>query len=153
MTSTTRIQLSRRKGWRMPPDTVKVDRSTRWGNPWKVGTPGSLIYSMDGVRTEAAIGRDMTAADAELAFTLWLLGYAIGHELRPETLNRAGRRALWDHLSDRRQTIFAHLHMLRGKHLACWCPPGTPCHAEILLSLAAADPREVNQILQSKRRD
>jgi Domain of unknown function (DUF4326) len=28
-----RIQLSRSKGWRMPANTVKVDRSTRWGNP------------------------------------------------------------------------------------------------------------------------
>lgn len=28
-----RIQLSRKKGWRMPPNAVKVDRSTRWGNP------------------------------------------------------------------------------------------------------------------------
>ncbi len=33
-----RIQLSRRKGWRMPPNTVKVDRSTRWGNPFRVET-------------------------------------------------------------------------------------------------------------------
>jgi len=28
-----RIQLSRRKGWRMPAGTVKVDRSTKFGNP------------------------------------------------------------------------------------------------------------------------
>lgn len=27
-----RIQLSRAKGWRMPANTVKVDRSTIWGN-------------------------------------------------------------------------------------------------------------------------
>ncbi len=33
-----RIQLSRRKGWRLPPNTVKVDRSTRWGNPFRVET-------------------------------------------------------------------------------------------------------------------
>lgn len=33
-----RIQLRRTKGWRMPPNTVKVDRSTRWGNPYRVGT-------------------------------------------------------------------------------------------------------------------
>lgn len=33
-----RVQLSRRKGWRMPPNKVKVDRSTRWGNPFPVGT-------------------------------------------------------------------------------------------------------------------
>lgn len=35
--SPVRIQLSRAKGWRMPPNTVKVDRSTKWGNPWKIG--------------------------------------------------------------------------------------------------------------------
>lgn len=29
-----RIQLRRTKGWRMPPNTVKVDRSTKWGNPF-----------------------------------------------------------------------------------------------------------------------
>jgi hypothetical protein len=33
-----RIQLSRRKGWRMPENTVKVDRSTRWGNPFVIGS-------------------------------------------------------------------------------------------------------------------
>src|SRR5205085_165998 len=32
-----RIQLSRRKGWRMPDNTVKVDRSTKWGNPFVPG--------------------------------------------------------------------------------------------------------------------
>lgn len=37
-----RIQLSRAKGWRMPPNTVKVDRSTKWGNPWPVGAWGPL---------------------------------------------------------------------------------------------------------------
>ena len=31
-----RIQLSRRKGWKMPPNTVKVDRSTKFGNPFHV---------------------------------------------------------------------------------------------------------------------
>jgi hypothetical protein len=35
-----RIQLSRAKGWRMPAGTLKIDRTTRWGNPFKVGTPG-----------------------------------------------------------------------------------------------------------------
>jgi len=36
MNSPARIQLSRRKGWKMPPNTVKVDRGTRWGNDFKV---------------------------------------------------------------------------------------------------------------------
>jgi hypothetical protein len=32
-----RIQLRRTRGWRMPANTVKIDRSTRWGNPFKIG--------------------------------------------------------------------------------------------------------------------
>lgn len=35
-----RLQLKRTKGWRMPPNTVKVDRSTKWGNPHRVGLCG-----------------------------------------------------------------------------------------------------------------
>ena len=34
-----RVQLSRRKGWRMPPDTVKVTRPGRYGNPFKADWP------------------------------------------------------------------------------------------------------------------
>lgn len=30
-----RIQLRRSAGWRMPAGTIKVDRSTRWGNPFR----------------------------------------------------------------------------------------------------------------------
>ncbi|MDO8595670.1 MAG: DUF4326 domain-containing protein [Sulfuricaulis sp.] len=40
MTAPIRIQLLRRKGWRMPPNTAKVDRSTWYGNPFKVGMVG-----------------------------------------------------------------------------------------------------------------
>lgn len=31
-----RIQLSRKKGWRMPPNTVKVTRPGKWGNRFVV---------------------------------------------------------------------------------------------------------------------
>lgn len=33
-----RIQLSRKKGWRLPPNTVKVARPAAWGNPFRVGS-------------------------------------------------------------------------------------------------------------------
>jgi hypothetical protein len=33
-------------------------------------------------------------------------------------------------------TILARLPELRGKHLACFCKPGTPCHADVLLEMA-----------------
>ena len=32
-----RVQLSRKKGWRLPPNTVVVSRPTKWGNPFKAG--------------------------------------------------------------------------------------------------------------------
>lgn len=51
MTTPVRIQLSRHKGWRMPENTVKVDRSTRWGNPFRVGDdmPGMAGEPMDAI--------------------------------------------------------------------------------------------------------
>lgn len=37
-----RIQLKRTKGWRMPENTVKVDRTTKWGNPWTFENSGNV---------------------------------------------------------------------------------------------------------------
>lgn len=34
----SRIQRSRAKGWRMPPNTVYVGRPTLWGNRYQIGT-------------------------------------------------------------------------------------------------------------------
>ena len=41
-----RIQLKRSKGWRMPPDTRKVDRTTRWGNPFSPAELGSIAAAV-----------------------------------------------------------------------------------------------------------
>ena len=40
MSEPKRVQLSRRKGWKIPPHTVSVARPTRWGNPFRVGVDG-----------------------------------------------------------------------------------------------------------------
>jgi hypothetical protein len=97
-----RVQLQRRRGWRMPPNTVKVDRSTQWGNPLRVG-PG---YS---------------AAQAVADYRLWLAGKFIVHS---------------DGLDRNAPLPGAIRASLRGKNLACWCPLGQPCHADVLLALA-----------------
>lgn len=36
-----RVQLRRRKGWTLPPNTVVVSRPGKWGNPFVVGTHGT----------------------------------------------------------------------------------------------------------------
>lgn len=41
-------------------------------------------------------------------------------------------------LAARRDLILTRLPDLRGRDLACWCKPGCPCHADVLLELANA---------------
>jgi hypothetical protein len=39
-------------------------------------------------------------------------------------------------MHDQRSAILAGIPGLRGKDLGCWCRPGDPCHADVLLELA-----------------
>ena len=55
-----RIQLSRAKGWCMPPNTVKVDRATKWGNPFVPGKPAPFGPT-----------KGATVADKRHAFVLY----------------------------------------------------------------------------------
>ena len=41
-----RVQLKRSAGWKMPANTVKVDRTTRWGNPFTVAECGSIALAV-----------------------------------------------------------------------------------------------------------
>lgn len=110
-----RIHLQRTKGWRMPPNTVKVDRSTRWGNPFRVGLA---------VGAEVAIDYLLDAAGAVREFRHWL-------DDEPTVATIQVRRA-----PPTREEIRS---ALRGKNLACWCGPGAPCHADVLLQVAAGE--------------
>jgi len=35
-----------------------------------------------------------------------------------------------------------NLNELKGKNLACWCKPGDPCHADVLLAMANGRERD-----------
>lgn len=105
MTNPVRIQLSRRRGWRLPAGAVKVDRSTPWGNPFIVGKHGTQARCVE-------------------LYQALMAGYlCLG-------LNNC------DEQQAARAHVEAHRHELRGKPLACWCRPGTPCHADVLLEIA-----------------
>lgn len=39
-------------------------------------------------------------------------------------------------IPEKKQAILDALQSLRGKNLACYCKPDTPCHADVLLDLA-----------------
>lgn len=106
-----RIQLKRTKGWKMPPNTVKVDRSTRFGNP----------YTVKDARTWGYLGTDSELARMCVAmFRKWQQGLEYIEGRWPPSTDTIVRE-------------------LRGKNLACWCRPGDPCHADVLLELANKD--------------
>jgi hypothetical protein len=42
-----RIRRSRAKGARLPENTICVDRSTKWGNPFIVGVHGTRAHCVD----------------------------------------------------------------------------------------------------------
>ena len=115
MIAPVRIQLSRAKGWRMPANTVKVDRSTRWGNPFAV---------------TAALASGYTDRAGANAFVVECFRDWIGP-------SQSGRDWWQGPDSDKRRKTFTEgLGELRGKNLACWCKPGEPCHADVLLEMA-----------------
>ncbi len=41
-----RVQLKRSAGWKMPANTLKVDRTTRWGNPFTIAECGSAAIAV-----------------------------------------------------------------------------------------------------------
>jgi hypothetical protein len=108
-----RFRLSRKLGARLPPDVVRVDRATHYGNPFVCRHGPALAVA---------------------AYRAWLAGddAALRHlrgqidEVRPTH-------------ADARQRVLDGMPSLRGRRLACWCAPDSPCHADVLLELAHAD--------------
>lgn len=109
----TRIQRRRTRGWRMPSGAVYVGRGSRWGNPYRVVRVGGG-YVVEGP------------------------GWCSAHESRVEAHQVAvDRYRVWAvHQSGFVDQARARL---AGCDLACWCAPGVPCHADVLLVVANTD--------------
>ena len=124
MSEPVRLQLSRHKGFDLQAvsretnglDAVNVARPGMWGNPFIVKE-----------WREAGFGwsDDEIARRCAEAFRAWL-----GPHWRSTWGGRESER--------RRDAILSSLSSLRGKNLACWCKPGAPCHADVLLEIANA---------------
>lgn len=118
-----RLQLSRRKGFDLQAasraanelEAVNVARPSKWGNPFSVHPHHAPGRPWNGVA--GGTYSMPTAADAVAAFRDMFDVTDAG----PDSLIYMLRQ---------------HIHELRGKNLACWCKPGEPCHADVLLELA-----------------
>jgi len=113
MSAPLRIQLRRTKGWRMPRNTVKVDRSTKWGNPAR---PGRSFMGFP-------------VRDARHAASLYL-GFAPQNVVLVEAAKvelRGKNLGCWCRLCD--------LHA-DGKPAGERCPYCDSCHVDTLIELA-----------------
>lgn len=153
-----RIQLKRAKGWRMPIGAVKVDRSTRWGNPFPEKHLTWIAVAM-GNRGDKE-GRVATSIHL---FRIWLglKEYEPANELPADkfepsiTYGNGATATMEQHCRGiaamaaqfdlaeigeipKPPTLDEIRRELRGKDLACWCPLDGPCHAEVLLEIANA---------------
>lgn len=126
-----RLQLRRTCGWRKPEGAVVTSRPTRWGNPFVVriepngADPLGWYVGIHGTRYKASgyfHDRAEAVAAAVKTFERWLR--------RSDGYGFHG-------LHDRRAWVLDNLHVLAGRDLLCWCKPGEPCHADILLAVVA----------------
>ena len=138
-----RVQLSRRKGWRMPPNTVRVSRPGPWGNPFNLKSPEHCWTALSFGERGDPKGRH--AASVKM-FRLWLEagravavdGCGLYGEKDGKTFAAAESPSI---TAPAPPTIDAIRNDLKGKNLACWCAiishgSYCSCHADVLLSLA-----------------
>lgn len=125
-----RIQLRRLKGWRLrdeAPDAVIVDRRADWGNPWTVTAHGpEWVVRLDDAFPVLA-SRPTKAEAVAVAieqFRRWLTDDEFA-------------AALPARFASQRRWILRNVHGLHGLTLACWCAESNPCHADVLIDLAA----------------
>jgi hypothetical protein len=66
-----RVQLSRKKGWKMPPNTIKVARPTKWGNPFKIGDNHPLHgWPMSRLETVELFADDIISSNPRVGFNV-----------------------------------------------------------------------------------
>ncbi|WP_407924529.1 DUF4326 domain-containing protein [Catellatospora vulcania] len=125
-----RIQRRRVKGWQLPEGAVIVTRPTRWGNPFAIG---DMVQQFPDGYAKPYQGTQLPGVYFGSG-----PGREVKYEIRP-VVDRADAVELFRaHLLRYPALLMAPIvRELAGKDLACWCPLGEPCHADVLLRVAA----------------
>lgn len=119
MAEAQRIQLSRRKGWKMPANTVKVDRTTDYGNPFAVGETFDCDHELWPIIAQSVPGGVRGLTSVRIVSPDISVGlYSVYFFEVPSLLLNAEEK-------------------LGGKNLGCWCKIGRPCHGDWLLGTVA----------------
>lgn len=108
-----RIQMSRQKPWRADnPTAVKIDRSTPYGNPYRVAP---CVDRWRGWRVVSNLSGDAVGP-------IW--------PTKPAALKDALRR--FRHWAMKHWDLF---EPLRGSDVACWCALDDDCHGDFILEM------------------
>lgn len=106
-----RLQLSRRRGAKLPAGAISVARPGRWGNPFRISHEAGNALWWVMVDRNRGIPFSTESAARRSAVTMFRQGLAA------EQIDQARRE-------------------LRGHDLACYCGPAELCHADVLLEIA-----------------
>ncbi|MGI5162710.1 DUF4326 domain-containing protein [Microbispora sp. CA-102843] len=116
-----RLQRRRVAGWKAPRGAVIVDRTTAYGNPWRIAGDDRRGWRVFRLVDGAETGLTLCTSEAE-ARALAVDRYrAYLTDERPDLIERARTE-------------------LAGCDLLCPCRPGAACHADVLLDAAAGRP-------------
>lgn len=147
-----RIQRQRTKGWRMPPGAIYVGRPSPWGNPFPIKGDLAPWFAVSLGQMADSEGRRTAAL---IAYRAWM----IGKPLPIPVVDESGTEGEFEYSDGRVVKVrdiavglglmmlakdgFSipprpDISQLKGHDLACWCPLDQPCHADVLLKLAAA---------------
>lgn len=110
-----RIQRKRTKGWRLPPNTVCINRPSKFGNPFRW---------QDLMELNRELSKGEARAICVQYFYEWL----------------DGDNSQWQGASSEqaRDLILKNLHELKDKNIACYCPTAAVCHGDPLRRIANA---------------
>lgn len=155
MTAPKRIQMTRRRPWRAEhPDAVIVARPSKWGNPFRLGQHSGLVHF--GPEHLERFGREWDyegriSAPGQQHNMHFSTDDIVETHVRlatPGEVVELYRLTILDPTPGMvmaypsRSGHFLHVTVddiraeLAGRDLACWCPLGQPCHADVLLELA-----------------
>ncbi len=101
-----RVQRSRAKGSKTPPNTRYIGRPTKWGNPYRVKKPTTVLTVEQRFSLHLPLCSDR--AEAVKKYEWWL-----------------GRRLAID------PTFLEPLRQY--DYLSCWCPIDEPCHVDVVI--------------------
>lgn len=108
-----RIQRKRTKGWRLPENTVCVNRPSEFGNPFTVNP--KLAAAREARKNSSQWTHDECHACKDNAEAVRMFRYSVERDAA---------------YCQRAQNL------LRGKNLACFCALDKPCHVDVLLEIA-----------------